>query len=493
MQLKVKIFEFSAGRPIAIINQRTADKINVHVGERISMSKYGDSVIAMIDVSKDFVKQDEIAVSEEVLEALSISEGDFIEIGLADKPRSTQFIKKKIDGNKLEKGEIAEIVRDVVNNSLTEAEIAFFVSAVYNHGMNMRETEDLVWAMVSTGKRLNFQGEVVDKHSIGGIAGNRTTPIIIPICAAAGLKMPKTSSRAITSAAGTADVIETIAKVEFTTEEIKKIVEKTNACMVWNGILGLSPADDKLIQTERIINIDPEAQLLASVLSKKIAVGSKIVLIDIPYGESAKVDYKEGITLKKKFEILGRKFGLKLSAILTKGSEPIGRGIGPWLEMREIIKVLKNEKDSSKDLEDKSLLLAGEILELAGKAKSGTGKKMASEILKSGKAFKKFTDIIQAQSGKVPTLEHINSKLGKFKKDIICGKNSKILGINNKNINLIASIAGCPADKGSGIYLHRKTGETIKKGDKILTLYSESETRLRQAADTFEKLQPVQY
>jgi AMP phosphorylase len=493
MELKVKIFEFSAGRPIAIINQRTADKINVHVGERISISKYGDTVISMIDVSKDFVKPEEIAVSEEVLEALSINEGELVEIGLADKPRSTQFIKKKIEGRSLEKEEIAEIIRDIVNNALTEAEIAYFVSSVYKCGMSLKETEDLIWAMVATGKRLNFSGEVVDKHSIGGIAGNRTTPIIIPICASAGLKMPKTSSRAITSAAGTADVVETIAKVEFTIDEIKKIVEKTNACMVWNGILGLSPADDKLIQTERIINIDPEAQLLASVLSKKIAVGSKIVLIDIPYGKTAKVDYKEAIILKKKFELLGKKFGLRLIASLTDGSQPIGKGVGPWLEIREIIKILKREKDCSKDLEEKSIMLAGQILELTSKAKKGRGKEFAREILNSGKAFNKFKEIIHAQSGKIPTIEEINHKLGKFKKDIICDKNSKIKSINNKATNFIASISGCPADKGSGIYFHKKAGDKIKKGDKILTIYSESQARLHQATDTYEKLEPVGY
>ena len=323
MKLKVKVFELLAGRPIAILNHYTANKINVHIGERILISKFGDSVIAIVDTSKAFLRSDEIALSREVMDALSIREGDDVEVSLAERPQSTVFIKKKIDGAVLNKQEIEAIIKDIVNNALTEAEIAYFVSAVYQNGMNNQETDDLIWAMVASGKRLNFEGQVVDKHSIGGIAANRTTPLVVSICAAAGLTMPKTSSRAITSAAGTADVIESIAKVEFSTADIKRIVEKTGACMVWGGSLGLSPADDKLIQIERVMNMDPEAQLLASVLSKKISVGSKHVLIDIPYGKSAKVTEKEGNILKKKFEFFGKKFGLNLKCVLTKGEERI--------------------------------------------------------------------------------------------------------------------------------------------------------------------------
>ena len=487
MQLKLKIFEFSAGRPIAILNGETAKKLNIHVGDRVLLSKFGDNVRALVDISKDFIKQDEIAVSEEVLDLLNTSEGDTVEVGLADKPQSILFIKKKIDGLKLSKEEISAIIKDIVNNSLSEAEIAYFVSGVYKCGMTTQETEDLIWEMVATGKRMHFEGDVVDKHSIGGIAANRTTPIVVPICAVAGLKLPKTSSRAITSAAGTADVIEVLSKVEFTVDEIKRIVEKTGACMVWNGILGLSPADDKLIQAERVLNLDPEAQLLASVLSKKIAVGSKHVLIDIPYGKSAKVDLRKGKVLKNKFEFFGKKFGLNLKAVLTKGDEPIGCGVGPILEIRDVIKVLKREKDAPRDLEEKAIYLAGEILELAGKAKKGKGKNLAKQILESGKAFNKFKDIIDAQEGKVYSIEQLGSKLGKFKKDIFSSKTSKIREINNKKVNFIASMAGCPADKGSGIYLNKHVGDKVKKGEKILTLYSETEIELKEAVKFYKK------
>jgi AMP phosphorylase len=490
MKLKVKALRFMAGRPIAILNSWTANHMNVHVGERINLSKYSDSLVSIVDVSKELINNNEVAVSKEILEFLNIHEDDEVEASPASKPASTFYIKKKMDGVILSKEEIHTIIQDIVNNALTEAEIAYFVAAVYKNKMSNQETESLISSMVSVGKRMSFDGTVVDKHSIGGIAANRTTPIVVSICVAAGLTMPKTSSRAITSAAGTADVIESIARVEFTTEELKGIIKKVGGCMAWNGVLGLSPADDKLIQTERILGLDPEAQLLASVLSKKIAVGSKHVLIDIPFGESAKVDRKKALDLKKKFEFFGKKFGLNLKCVLTNGEQPIGRGIGPLLEIRDVIRVLKQE-DSLKDLETKALFLASELLELSGKCKKGRGLNLAKEILISGKAFHKFREIIEAQSGKVPGIRDIDEKLGKNKKDILAQSSMKIKIINNKKMNAIAGAAGCPMDKGSGIYLNKHVGETVKKGEKLLTIYSESKNRLEDALALYKKVNPI--
>jgi AMP phosphorylase len=492
MRLKVKLLKFIAGKPIAILNSATASRISVHIGERVLISKFGDSIISIIDVSKELLRRDEIGVSQEIADIIKINEGDEVEVGLAERPESTHFIKQKMDGKALGKEEIKAIISDIVANALTEAEIAYFVAAVYKNNMSLKETEYLIESMVSTGNRIAFSGDVADKHSIGGIAANRTTPIIISICASAGLKMPKSSSRAITSAAGTADVIEAIASVEFSVEEIQKIVDKTGACLVWGGSLGLSPADDKLIQVERILNLDPDAQLLASVLSKKIAVGSKYVLIDIPFGKSAKVDRKRGLILKSKFESLGKKFGLKLKCALTDGNQPIGRGIGPLLEIRDIIQILKRE-DGPKDLEDKSVFLAGQIFELAGKSKKGEGEKLAREILNSGKAFEKFKQIIEAQRGKIPTIRELESRLGKFSKHIFADRNGTVKEVNNKKMNHLANIAGSPMDKGAGLFLHVHVSNKIKKGDKLITIYADSSARLDSTANLLEKIGPIVY
>lgn len=485
MKLKVKILKFLAGRPVCMIHEKTAQEMSLHVGNRVSIEKRNKKIISIVDTVSGIITPNEIAVSDEIIKPLKLKTGNIVNVEVTQRPKSIYLIREKLKGKELKKSEIEEIVKDIAHNALTEPEIAFFIAAVYNKDMSLKETKNLIQAMVKTGNRIRLRGKVVDKHSIGGIAGNRTTPIIVSICAAIGLIMPKTSSRAITSAAGTADVIETLAKVDFSTKEIKKILKKTNACFVWGGALGLAPVDDKIIRIEGIIKIDSTAQLLASILSKKISVGSKYVLIDIPYGKSAKVTKKKAEKLKIKFLKLGKKFNLKLEVVLTDGSQPIGNGIGPVLEMIDVIKVLKRKGDAPKDLEKKSIILAGKLLEMTRKAKKGKGIKLATQILDSGKAFQKFQEIIKAQKGKIKNFE--NLKPGEYTYTIKAKRKSKIKHINNRLINSLARQAGCPEDKLAGIYFYKKANQIIEKNENFMTIYSVSKEKLEHAKKFYNK------
>jgi AMP phosphorylase len=471
---------------VAFISEKDARVLNIHIGDRIEVYHQGKKIIAIVDVVRKFITRGEIILSEEVTNYLRIKNGVMVEVSLALEPKSSLFIAKKLNGGKLTKKEIERIVSDIANNALTEAEIAYFVSGVYENGMDLEETINLTEAMYKTGEIIRWHtNKIVDKHSIGGIAGNRTTPIVVSICAAAGVVMPKTSSRAITSAAGTADVMETLTNVDFPVNELKKIVRKTGACLAWGGSLGLAPVDDKLIRVERLLNLDPESQLIASILAKKLAVGSKYVLIDIPYGLHAKVNLGKAKKLKDKFLKVGRHFGLKLNVILTDGSQPIGNGIGPVLEMQDIIRILKRE-NPPRDLENKSIHLAGLILEMVGKAKKAHGEETAREILYSGRAFRKFEEIISAQ-GRI----FIDLVPAKHKHEIKSSKNGKIISIDNRCINLLGRILGCPMDKAAGLYLHRHNADSVQKGDVIITLYSESEKKLKEAINFFNESMPI--
>lgn len=482
MEFRIKKLRFLAGRPVCMINEETAKSLGLFVGGRVSIkNKSGKKIISIVDIAPEILHPHQIAVSEEIIKHLNLKQGARVDVSIAERPLSIALIKRKLNGKVLQKKEIFEIVNNIANNSLTESELAFFISAVYDEGMNLEETKYLIEAMVKSGKQIKLKGTIVDKHSIGGVAGNRTTPIVVSICASAGLIMPKTSSRAITSASGTADTIESIAKVDFSIKEIKEIVRKTNACMVWGGALGLAPVDDKIIKIERIVNIDSTAQLLASILSKKISVGSKYVLIDIPYGRSAKVNKKKAEELKSKFLKLGRMFNLKLEVVLTDGSEPIGNGIGPILELNDVLNVLERI-DSPKDLEEKAVMLAGKLLELSGRAKHGQGKNLAQGILDQKLAFNKFEEIITAQGGKIQEL-----KKSALYKDIVATRGMHITHIDNKLVNKLAQILGCPEDKKAGIYLHKKKKANVKKGEKIMTLYAISEEKLKQALRFYQK------
>ncbi len=475
-----------AGRPIAFINKNFAEKFNIYEGNRIEINYKKKRLIIIVNIVERFLNDKEISFSKEAVSFLKIRKGAEIDVSLAIEPRSTRYILKKLNNKELKKNEIYSIVEDIVSNALNEAEIAYFVSGVYHNGMTLKETIYLTEAIAKTGKILKWkEKKIADKHSVGGIPGNRTTPIVVSICAAAGIIMPKTSSRAITSAAGTADVVETLANVTLSDNKLKKVVKKTNACLVWGGSLGLAPADDKLIKVERLLNLDPEPQLLASIIAKKIAAGSNYVLIDIPNGENSKVSEEGALNLKKKFLKIGKHFKLNLSVVLTDGSQPIGNGIGPVLEMRDVLRVLKRE-NSPKDLEEKSIFLASEILEMMDKAKKGQGRKLAQEILDSGRALKKFEEIISAQGRKKEKL-----KPGKFYCNIESKYETKIRSIDNKNINMLARILGCPTNIGAGIYLYKHKNERINKGEKLLTIYSESEKKINEGLRFFHEAGPI--
>ncbi len=486
MKFRVKSFKIGAGKPIIFLHRKDAEKLNIHVSDRIGVSSGRKKIIGVVDIVENYFKTGEIGVSHEIMKKLGINSGDSVELVFLPLSNSTKYIQKKLACNSYKRDELYQIISDITTNALSEAEIAYFISGVYHCGMSVKETIYLTEAIYKTGNRIAWgSSKIVDKHSIGGIPGNRTTPIVVSICAAAGLIMPKTSSRAITSAAGTADVIESVAKVDLSIEEIKSIVKKAGACLAWGGSLGLAPADDKLIQVEKVLHLDPKPQLIASILAKKLAVGSKYVLIDIPYGAGAKVSREQAENLGKEFLKISRYFNLKLKFILTNGSQPIGNGVGPILEIKDVLRVLQRDNPPL-DLESKSITLAGAILEMTGKAKKGEGKSLASQILNTGRAYKKFQEIIILQKGKLSNL-----KKARFIHVIKSKVTGRVHSIDNKDINRLARLTGSPMDKASGLYLYKHRGDKIKKGESLMEIHSESRQKLNQAVSFYNTIKPI--
>ena len=397
---------------------------------------------------------------------------------------TSDLIKKKVDGGTLSEDEIYQIIDDILLGKLSEAQIAYFISGQKLVGMNEDEVYYLTNAMIGTGNEIHFGKKIIsDKHCIGGVAGNRTTPLVVSICAALGLTIPKTSSRAITSAAGTADVIETIANIEIRPEDIKKIVKKENGCMIWNAKAKLSPTDDKIIKIAKILGIDIPSQLVASVLSKKISMGSKKIIIDIPYGRGSKVHtLTEAKKIRGMFKSAAKRFGLDLRVVFTNGKNPVGNGVGAVLEMKDVLAVLKNEKGAPRDLREKGILLAAELLKLNGVK---LPKRKARKALKSGAAYEKFKKIINAQNKKRDFDKRVAKlKTSEFKKEIFAGPGGVIKRIDNDGLNTLCGMLGCPDEKGAGAYLHRKTGR-LKKGELLITLYSDSKKKLSDAIEYF--------
>lgn len=488
MKLKVKDMDIATGGiKVIIVNQNDAAKLDLHHGDRVLIRKGRRETTVVVDIgeSSRAAPPGSVGVFEEVLDHLHAVHNDEVELYITKKPESVHLIRKKLDGGKLTEKEINEIVQDIVDDKLIDIELTYFVAACYSAGMSMQETKYLTMAMVNTGDILKLRTKkIFDKHCIGGVAGNRTTMLAVPICAAAGLVMPKTSSRSITSPAGTADTMEFLANVCLSMKDMKKVVEKTKACIVWGGALNLAPADDKIIHVENPLSVDAEGQLLASIMAKKKSVSSTHVLIDIPVGRGAKVHKrKEALKLKRDFEKLGKALGMKIKVVITDGSQPIGNGIGPSLEARDVLLVLKNDPHAPGDLREKSLKMAGMLIEMSGKAGKGKGYRVAKEMLESGKAYRKMVDIIKAQGGKEPDIRKI--KKAKFRAQVRSKKAGRIAYIDNKTISKVARIAGAPIDKYAGIYLYKHVGEKVKKKEKLLTIHAESRQKLDYAKEMF--------
>lgn len=483
MRLRVKDIDIASGGPlIAVMNHKDAAMLDLHVMDRIKIKEGRKIETVVVDIAQSnrVVPQGRLGVFEEVINSLRLKNNDKVDITIARKPLSIDYIKKKLDGRKLTRQEIDQIVWDIVHNKLSAVELTYFVAACYTNVMTTEETILLTKAMVRHGDVLRLNKyPVIDKHSIGGIPGNRTTLVIVPIIAAAGYFIPKTSSRSITSPAGTADTMEVLAYVTFPIKKMKEIVLKTHGCIVWGGSLNLAPADDKIISVERPLEIDAESQLLASIMAKKHSVSSTHILIDIPIGKDAKVKNKfEALKLKNEFEKIGKRLRKKIKVFITDGAQPIGNGIGPALEARDILWLLKRDPRRPLDLENKCLMMCANVFNMVGLK---DGYKKSLQILNSGKAYNKMIEIVKAQGGKEVAAEDI--KIGKYCHDILSAKNGRVRGIDNTFISRIARIAGAPKDKGAGIYLYKHVGDNVKRREKLFTIYAESKHEFEYAKD----------
>ncbi len=493
-KFKSKLIDLStAGTRVVVMNESDAQDMDIHAMDRIKIWGKDNYVTAIVDLTKTFVNPGEIGLFYEVYTNLKIKPGSIIQAEPVEKPISVTYIRKKLDGKKLTENEIDKIIEDLMADELTEFELSAFVTATYIQGLDDNETVYLTKAIVNSGEILNLGNDrIFDKHSIGGVPGNRTTMILVPIVASAGLLIPKTSSRAITSPAGTADAMEVLAPVSLSKEEIERVVKKANGCIVWGGAVNLAAADDKLIRIRHPLSLDPKGMLLASIMAKKKAVSATDVIIDIPTGMGAKVKTREdALALGEDFKSIGSRLGMHVKVLLTDGDHPIGRAIGPAIEARETLKILNN-KPVSQDLTEKSAILAGILLEMSGKVERGKGRDVAMDIIRKKKALKKFREIVELQGGD-PEIKPDDIKIGPVSEPVKVDRGGRIEHINNKSISAIARAAGAPRDKEAGIYMHVEEGDKVKEGDTLFTIYAKKQRKLEQAIDLYEKVKPIKF
>jgi AMP phosphorylase len=480
--LKAKNLDLkTGGRWIVVLHEKEAQAYGIRSGDKLRLEWNSKKTVVTANFTKTKVNHGEIGLFAEIWQHYKIKPGEVIQLSLVERPDSIESIKKKILGKSLNYSEMYSIVRDIADYVLSDVEITYFVASGFARKFSREELYYLTRAIAETGDMLKLPGDVVDKHSVGGLPGNRTTMIVVPIIASLGLKIPKTSSRAITSAAGTADTMEVLAPVTFRMDEVKKIVQKTNGCIVWGGATHIAPADDRIIKVSYPLSLEPYTKMIVSVMAKKVAMGIKYLVIDLPVGPTAKVHrISDALKIEKGMRYLAKKFGIKIRVNINEALKPIGQGIGPAIEARDVLRVLQQKEHRPLDLEEKALELAGELLDLVGYSKNGEGYEIALKILRSGKAWKKMQEIISAQGGN-PKIDSEKIELSKKVFQVKAEKEGQIVSFDNRNLVELCRTLGAPICKKAGIYLNKVMGDRVARGDVLFTMYAESDDRLEMA------------
>ncbi|MBU0975869.1 thymidine phosphorylase, partial [Patescibacteria group bacterium] len=331
-----------------------------------------------------------------------------------------------------------------------------------------------------------------DKHSIGGVAGKGITPIVVPIVSCfEDITVPNTSTRAITSASATTDMLEVIVPMSFSKEALESIMLKSNVFMVWGGGLDLAPADDKIIQVQKPLGIESIDKFVASIVAKKIAQGVNHVVFDVPVGKGAKIESEDDfLRVKTTFERVAAKFGIKVSIFRRNVTGIDGNAVGPSLECREFLRVFERDERRSRQLEEDALKITGNLLELCGKAEKGKGYDKAKGILESGQAYKKLKEIIELQGGNREITSN-SLEIGGVTYEYKSKKAGIVDHINSKRVFEVCRALGNPRIKEAGMYFYKKPGDAVEVDDRLVTLYATTEGRLDLARKVLDNVEII--
>ena len=473
---------------IVLINETDAWHHGISALDKVVVRYQGKDFVFNADLTTKYVKPGEIGIYQDVSDKYEIPADATVSVHFTQtNGKAMDALKKALKWGKLKYEDTYAIMKDIAENRFTDILITYYSALGFFTKTTDNELYEMAKAMAETGEMLHFDGVVADKHCMWGVPGNETTMIMIPLLSSLGIKMPKTFSKAITSPAATGECVNVLMDISFSKKEIENLVKKENCCLVWGGGLDLAPADEKLIKVAYPLSMQSYSRTVVSIMAKKYAMGINHSLIDIPMGPTAKVpDMKTAKWLKKKYEYVGKKLGMKVHVEITDAQQPIGAGIGATLQVREVLRVLQQHEKRPIDLQEKALFLASKIIELVGIAKGKKALDLARETLVSGKAWQKMQEIIKAQGGKNPNQKSEELELAKFQRDILAPKDGVIKAIDMKLINLTTRTLGAPIDNEGGLYLHKKMGDKVKKGDVMYTMFTNEESKIDLALDNLD-------
>jgi thymidine phosphorylase len=307
---RTKSLDIQEGEDLCIlINEEQAREHGISAMDKVVMIYKGQEIVLDVALTHKYVDHHEVGIYKDVRTKYKIKAGEKVGIKFATtNAQALEALKKGIKGGKLTEPEIHAIMKDISENRFSDTLITYFSAIGF---FKKAKDEELYWmtkAMAETGEMLHFDGVVADKHCMGGVPGNETTMIMIPILASLGIKMPKTFSKSITTPAATGECVNVLMDISFSKRQIEALVKKNNCCLVRGGGLDLAPADEKLIKVAYPLSMQSYSRTVISIMAKKYAMGINHSLIDIPVGPTAKVpDKKTARRLKKRFEYVGKR------------------------------------------------------------------------------------------------------------------------------------------------------------------------------------------
>ena len=492
---KVQLLDIKDGeRLIVLLNPKQAMAFGINLNNKVQLTKAnGEYIVADVSLS-EAVLEGSVAICADISEKLNFENNELVAVSLAESSSTSyEAIRKKMKGETISYDEMFAIIKDISENKLDDTMMTYYVASSFFYPTTDEEMYQTAKAMAECGVMFKYpKGEIIaDKHCIGGVPWNETTMILIPLIASLGIKIPKNFSKSITSPAATGECVNVLMNINFNKEGIEKLVKDQNCCLVRWGGLDLAPADDKLIKVQYPLSMQSRAKVVSSIMAKKYAMGVTHSLIDIPVGPTAKVSsMKEAKDWKKKFEYVGKKLWMKMSVQITEANEVIGNGVGAVMQVREVLRILQQHPERAADLENKVIFLASKIIEEVGLAKGKEAVKLATHQLVSWAAWEKMQAIIQAQGGN-PEVNSEALPLGKHTFDIIAEKDWVLKMIDLHDINAVCRKLGCPFIDQAGLYLYKKTGDKIKKGEVICKLYAQDEVKLKHGIERWKERSPL--
>ncbi len=478
---KIRSIDIHEGEHLSVIlHEHDASEYGITSMDKVSVI-YGDHEFVFdVNLTSTLVHPGEIGMIKDIQEKYSgLSNGVIVTVSYTNNSSaSLEALKKWLNKKRLNQQEIFEIMKDISQNRFTDILTTYFSSMGFFLPSKDEDLYRMAKAMAEAGEMLHFDGIVADKHCMGGVPGNETTMIMIPLLASLGIKMPKSFSKAITTPAATGECVSVLMDISFSKKEIEALIKKNNACLIRGGGLSLAPADEKLIKVAYPLSMQSYSRTVVSIMAKKYAMGITHLLLDLPVGPTAKIpDMKTAKWLKKKYEYVGKKLGMKVHVEITDALEPIGAGIGAVMQVREVLRVLQQHPNRPQDLEEKALHLCVKVIELVGLAKGKEAKKLAYGQLISGKAWEMMQKIIKAQHG-TPEVQSEKLGLAKIQYDVHAEKTGKVKHIDMKAVNVAARTLGSPMDLEAGLYLHKKLGDTVKKWEVLYTMYANDDGKI---------------